>query len=83
MSIQEILADSSVSVTELKKNPMAAIESGQGFPVVVLNHNKPVFYCVPAEAYEALMDKLEDQELNEIADSRQGQKIIKVNLDEL
>lgn len=83
MAIQEILADSSVSVTELKKNPMAAIESGHGFPVVVLNHNKPAFYCVPAEAYEALMDKLEDQELNDIADSRQGQKIIRVNINEL
>jgi antitoxin StbD len=83
MAIQEILADSSVSVTELKKNPMAAIEAGNGFPVVVLNHNKPAFYCVPAQAYEILMDKLEDQELNEIADSRQGQKIIKVTLDEL
>ena len=83
MVIQEILADSSVSVTELKKNPMAAVEAGQGFPVVVLNHNKPAFYCVPAEAYEALIDKLEDQELNEIADARQDQKVVKVTLDEL
>ena len=83
MAVQEILADSSVSVTELKKNPMSAVEAGQGFPVVVLNHNKPVFYCVPAEAYEVLMDKLEDQELNQIADSRQGQKEIKVSINEL
>ncbi len=83
MANNEILADSCVSVTELKKNPMAAVESGNGFPVVVLNHNKPAFYCVPAEAYEILMDKLEDQELNKIADSRQGQKEVKVSIDEL
>jgi len=83
MANNEILADSCVSVTELKKNPMAAVESGNGFPVVVLNHNKPAFYCVPAEAYETLMDKLEDQELNKIADSRQGQKEVKVSIDEL
>ena len=83
MSVQEILADSSISVTELKKNPMAAVIAGNGFPVVVLNHNKPVFYCVPASAYEALMDKLEDQELNEIADSRTGQRSIPVSLNEL
>ena len=55
MQVQDILADSSVSVTELKKNPMAAVEAGEGFPVVVLNHNKPVFYCIPAQAYENLM----------------------------
>ena len=83
MSNNEILADSSVSVTELKKNPMAAIESGDGFPVVVLNHNKPAFYCVPPKAYEALIDKLEDFELNQLADSRQGQKEIKVSINEL
>ncbi len=83
MEIQEILTDSSVSVTELKKNPMAAVEAAQGFPIVVLNHNKPAFYCVPAKAYESLMDKLEDQELNSIADSRQGQKSIKVSIDDL
>jgi len=83
MSSNEILADSSVSVTELKKNPMAAVESGDGFPVVVLNHNKPAFYCVPPEAYEALIDKLEDFELNQIIDARKGQQEIKVSIDEL
>lgn len=69
MQSHEIFADSSVSITELKKNPMAAVDAGKGFSVVVLNHNTPTFYCVPAEAYEALLDKLEDQELNKLADS--------------
>jgi antitoxin StbD len=80
---QEILADSSVSISELKKNPMAAVQAGDGFPVVVLNRNKPAFYCVPAEAYEQLMDKLEDIELNQIADQRKGEPTIKVSLDDL
>ena len=83
MEIHEILADSSISVTEFKKNPMAAVDAGDSFPIVVLNHNKPAFYCVPVEAYEILMDKLEDMELNEIADSRKGQPAIKVSIDEL
>jgi len=80
---QEILADSSVSISELKKNPMAAIQAGDGFPVVVLNRNKPAFYCVPAEAYEQLLDKLEDIELNQIADKRRGEPTIKVSIDDL
>ena len=83
MEPKEILSNISVSVTELKKNPMAAVQAGEGFPVVVLNHNKPAFYCVPPEAYEALMDKLEDIELNQISDARAGQKKIKVSLDDL
>jgi antitoxin StbD len=38
---------------------------------------------VPARAYEAMLEKLEDMELNAIADARAGQPIVKVTLDEL
>jgi len=80
-----ILAETSASVSELKKNPMATVAAGEGFPVAILNHNEPTFYCVPAKAYEALMDKLEDMELNSIADARlkDGKPLVRVRLDEL
>jgi len=38
---------------------------------------------VPAGAYEALIDRLEDMELNAIADARAQEPVIKVTLDEL
>ena len=79
----QILAQSSASVSELKKNPMGTVASGEGFPVAILNRNVPALYCIPAKAYEALIEKLEDLELNAIADARQGQPVIKVKLDEL
>ena len=78
-----ILSDMSASVTELKKNPMLTVAAGEGFPVAILNRNEPVFYCVHAKAYEALIDYLEDLELNAIADSRKGQATIRVSLDDL
>lgn len=78
-----ILAETTASVSELKKNPMATVAAGEGFPVAILNRNEPAFYCVPAKAYEALLHKLEDMELNAIADSRKGQRAVKVTLDEL
>ena len=53
-----ILAETSASVSELKRNPMATVAAGEGFPVAILNRNEPTFYCVPAKAFEALMDKL-------------------------
>jgi antitoxin StbD len=43
--------------------------------VAILNRNEPAFYCVPARAWEALTDRLEDLELNALA-------IVKVALDE-
>jgi antitoxin StbD len=80
-----ILSETTASVSELKRNPMATVAAGEGFPVAILNRNEPTFYCVPAKAYEALMDKLEDMELNALADARlqDGKRLVKVTLDEL
>ena len=80
-----ILAETTASVSELKKNPMGTVAAGEGFPVAILNRNEPAFYCVPAKAWEALMDRIEDMELNALADARlkDDQPIVKVTLDEL
>lgn len=78
-----ILAETTASVSELKKNPMGTVAAGEGMPVAILNRNAPAFYCVPAKAYEALMDRIEDLELNALADARAGQRVTRVMLDEL
>jgi antitoxin StbD len=51
----------------------------------VLNHNEPAFYCVPAKAYEELMDLADDLELGRLADVRlaDGQEPVRVSLDAL
>ena len=79
----QILTETTASVSELKKNPMGTVAAGEGMPVAILNRNTPAFYCVPAKAYEALMERLEDLELNSVANARAGQKVVKVTLDEL
>lgn len=81
--LHPILADATTSISELKKNPMAVVEQGEGFPVVVLNRNQPAFYCVPAAAYELLMDKLEDMELAALVEARKHQPEIEVAMDDL
>jgi antitoxin StbD len=78
-----ILAEVTASVSELKKNPMGTVAAGEGFPVAILNRNEPAFYCVPAKAFEAMMDRIEDIELNAIADARKGEQRIRVDLDEI
>jgi antitoxin StbD len=79
----QILATIAASVTELKKNPMGTVAAGEGQPVAILNRNEPAFYCVPAQAYADLLERIEDFELNAIADARQGQSVFKVSWDEL
>ncbi|NJM30020.1 MAG: type II toxin-antitoxin system Phd/YefM family antitoxin [Rhizobiales bacterium] len=79
----QILTTTTASVSELKRNPMGTVAAGEGFPVAILNRNEPAFYCVPAKAYEAMLERLEDLELNAIADAREGQRVHKVSLDDL
>ena len=76
-----ILSDTSASVSELKKNPMSTVSAGDGLPVAILNRNQPVFYCVPAELYEKMLDALDVQELVKLVSERSNQPLIDVDLD--
>ncbi|ACB97239.1 type II toxin-antitoxin system Phd/YefM family antitoxin [Beijerinckia indica] len=78
-----VLAEITASISELKKNPMGTVAAGEGAAVAILNRNEPAFYCVPARTYEAMLERLEDMELNAIADARANDPVIKVNLDDL
>jgi antitoxin StbD len=81
--VHHVFTKTTASVSELKRNPMRTVAAGEGFPVAILNRNEPAFYCIPAKAYEALLERLEDLELNTIAGARAGQPIIKVRPDEI
>lgn len=80
-----ILSNCSTSITDLKKNPSKVIIEAHGAPVAILNHNKPMAYLLPADTYEAMMERLEDAELASLAAERAEEKgkSIKMSLDEL
>ena len=81
--METILAGASVSITELKRNPSAVIEAADSEAVAVLVHNKPSAYLVPAQAYQRLIERLEDLELAELVRNRAGERRVKVSIDEL
>lgn len=83
--MHHILADYSTSITDLKRNPNTLLAEAHGMPIAILNHNKPVAYLVPADAYEVMMDTLEDKKLVEIIVARENAiaKAIEVKLDDL
>lgn len=84
MSItQTIYARTTVSMTDLRRNPGGILEDAGDSAVAVLNHNKPAAYLLSAKAYEALLDKLEDAELAKIVKERRGGKTVKVKLEDL
>jgi len=81
--MNQILSSLTASITELKKHPMATVNSAHGEPLAILSHNEPVFYCVPAKTYEVMMDLLEDSELRKIIEARTRKKEIEVDIDDL
>lgn len=81
--VSTVLAETTASVSELKRNPMGTVAAGEGAAVAILNRNEPAFYCVPAKTWEAMLDRLEDLELNALADARADEPIVRVTLDDL
>jgi len=81
--MQRLAAQIAVSVSDLKKSPSAVLEGASGETVAVLNHNRVMAYMVPAAAYEAMMDRLDDQALVEIIRSRADETPVRVSLDDL
>ena len=81
--LQRVEAQMAVSVSDLKKNPTAIMAQADGEAVAVLNHNRVMAYMVPADAYEAMVERLDDLALVEIAQARSSEVPTAVKLDEL
>jgi antitoxin StbD len=79
----QVLTDIAASISELKANPMKVVASGDGLPIAVLNRNEPAFYCVPAKAYAAMLDLIDDAELLKIVKERANEEATKISLDDL
>lgn len=78
-----ILSNMTANITELKKHPMATVNSTHGEALAILSHNEPVFYCVPTKTYQAIMDILEDVELAKLIQTRAKEKEIEIDIHDL
>ncbi len=83
--MEHVHANLSVSISEFKKNPSALLVQANGEAVVLLNHNKPTAYLIPAKTYESMLELIENAELLEIANLRLKEKdqVIRVKLEDL
>ncbi|WP_227270061.1 hypothetical protein [Roseobacter weihaiensis] len=60
-----------------------ALDDAEGSAVAVLNHNRVMAYLVPADTYEAMLDRLDDLDLLETARARANEQPADVSIDEL
>jgi antitoxin StbD len=80
---QTIYAKTTVSMTDLRRNPSKIIEVAGDSPIAVLNHNRAEAYLLSAKAYEKLLDQLDDAKLMKTIKSRRGGKTVRVRLEDL
>lgn len=70
-------------VSELNKNPTAAVQNAFGKAVAILNRNNPEFYCVSAAMYKLMMDLIEGQELLKVAEQVDTEETVKISINDL
>lgn len=66
-----------------EKEPVIGNEGCAWQAVAILNRNQVAAYLVPARTYEAMLDRLDDVALVEIAKSRAGEQGIPIDLGRL
>ena len=81
--MDNIIANMTVSVTELKRNFAGILKQADDCPVAVLNHNRPEAYLLSASHYERLMAYLEDLEDAKLVRERADGPFVEVSLDDL
>jgi antitoxin StbD len=78
-----LLANLTVSVTELKRHYSDILKQADGGPVAVLNHNRPEAYLLTAAHYERLINYLEDLEDAQLVRDRGEGPFVDVTLADL
>mgnify|MGYP000473393521 FL=1 len=83
--MEKVHTNLTVSITEFKKNPNDVLEQAAGQPFVVLTNNKPSFYVLTPEVFEALGEEAIEEALwqveatpmllERLAEVRDGQSV--------
>ncbi len=81
--MENILANYSVSISELKKSPSAILNDAGDEAVAVLNHNIPSAYLVPSKTYEKLLEIVDAYLLEQTIKERLSEdvKTVEVSID--
>jgi antitoxin StbD len=78
-----VFANTTVSVTELKRNYASIIKETDESPIAILNHNRPESYLLSAKFYETLLAKIEDLEDKQLVLERANGPFVELSIDDL
>ncbi len=83
--MNRVLAECATTLDELRRDPAAVLASAGEEAVAILDHDKPAAYLIAADAYERLLERLDDAELAEVVRQRLSgvDQAVNVTLDEI
>jgi antitoxin StbD len=83
--VETILATKTTSISEFKSNPAAAVKKAGKEPFEVLTNNKPSFYVIEPELFEALSELYFEMQATPLIKKRLArlEKAVPVNIDDL
>jgi PHD/YefM family antitoxin component YafN of YafNO toxin-antitoxin module len=56
---REKYAEISIEINEVEKNIDRVLSESKGAPIAVLKDGSPLYYCVPADTYAAILEVVE------------------------
>lgn len=63
---REKYAEKSIDINDVEKNLDRVLSESKDAPVAIMKGGNPVFYCVPADTYAAILDAVEASEMEEM-----------------
>ncbi len=83
--MEQILANHTASISELKASPTKLLNQAKGEAIAILNHNTPSAYLISAKKYSELLEATDDYLLaNEVGKRLNDQtSTIPVDINEL
>ncbi|WP_339718685.1 antitoxin Xre/MbcA/ParS toxin-binding domain-containing protein [Marinomonas primoryensis] len=63
---QKIHAEKCIDIDDIERNLDLVMSESKGAAVAVLKDGNPVFYCVPADTYAAILEAVEASEMREL-----------------
>ncbi len=68
MSIkQDKYAGKSIDINDVEQNLERALNDSKGAPIAVLKDGSPLYYCVPADTYAAMLEAIEVSEMEKLS----------------
>jgi antitoxin StbD len=76
--MSEIHINTTISMTELKRNPSILKQLSDSQPTAILSRNKPIAYLLSTRAYESLLELIDEAILLQTVIARKNGKTIKI-----